>query len=342
MTMLKVVKDPWEIGIEKWTEFVATHPHGNVFHTPGMFELYNSYVKNESFLVSVVDPDGSIKGLLVAYIHKEYKGFAGRFTSRAIIWGGPLIAGQDLETAGILLRELNKTCNEKAIYIQFRNLWDTSHLKDIFLSVGYKYEDHLNFLFDLTKGDKILWDSIHPTRRKQINRSTKRGVTARIVDELSEDELNSCYTILKVVYKAAKLPYPDHAFFQNAFRVLGERGYLKTIIALYKDKIIGFRFFLSYRGMLYDWYAGSLPEHHDKYPNDLLPWELIKWGSKNGFNTFDFGGAGKPGVPYGVRDYKMKFGGDQVNFGRYEKINKPVSMRLAKAGFKVWRLLKIQ
>ena len=36
-----------------------------------------------------------------------------------------------------------------------------------------------------------------------------------------------------------------------------------------------------------------------------------------------FGGAGKPDKPYGVRDYKLKFGGQLVNWGRFEKVHKP-------------------
>lgn len=337
-----VINDYREIERRHWTEYVDHHPYGNIFHTPEMFDLFNFEEKSESVLVAVVNPENSICGLLIAYIHREYRGLLGELTSRAIIWGGPLIKDQDPEIAEILLKAFSNICKKKSIYSQFRNLWDTDIYHNTFNKCDFKFEDHLNFLFNLEKGEKFLWEKIHPTRRKQINRSIKRGVTATIVDELKEDELNSCYSILKRVYEVAKLPYPDLEFFQKAFQVLGECGYLKAIIAIYKDKIIGFRFFLSYRGLLYDWYAGSLPEHHDKYPNDLLPWELMKWGSNNGFNTFDFGGAGKPGVPYGVRDYKMKFGGDLVNFGRYEKTNKPVSMILAKAGFKVWRLLKIR
>jgi hypothetical protein len=337
-----IIKDYKEVERKLWSEFVAGHPDGNIFHIPEMFDLYISDDKYDPVFVSVVNPEKTICGLLIAYIHREYGGFLGELTSRAIIWGGPLIKGQDPEIAEMLLSEFNNICRKKAVYCQFRNLWDTDKYLNSFNNSGFKYEDHLNFLFDLGKGEKLLWEKMHPTRRKQINRSIKRGITARIVEKLKQDELNSCYTILRLVYKAARLPYPDLTFFQKAFHVLGECGYLKTIIAMFEGKIIGFRFFLSYRGMLYDWYAGSMPEHHDKYPNDLMPWELMKWGVVNGYSTFDFGGAGKPGVPYGVRDYKMKFGGDQVNFGRFEKINKPVFMRLATAGFKVWRLLKIQ
>jgi lipid II:glycine glycyltransferase (peptidoglycan interpeptide bridge formation enzyme) len=129
-------------------------------------------------------------------------------------------------------------------------------------------------------------------------------------------------------------------FFQKANNIFGNRGYLKSILATFEGKIIGFRFLLGYNGLLYDWYAGSLPEYKEKYPNDILPWEIMKWGISNGFKTFDFGGAGKPGINYGVRDYKMKFGGELVNFGRFEKVHKPFLLFIAKFAFTIWKQIK--
>jgi serine/alanine adding enzyme len=338
--MMLVIKDYREIERNSWVEFVAGHPHGNIFHTPEVFDLYNSDEKNEPVFLSVLTSERKICGLLIAYIHREYNGFAGMLTSRAVIWGGPLVVDCDPEVTASLLIEFNKICRKKAVYSQFRNLWDINCFKNIFDEKGYEYEEHLNFVFDLKIGEEFLWNRIHPTRRKQINRGIKREVKTTVVGSLLMADLESCYKILKAVYKAAKLPVPDPGFFKSAVKILCPAGYLKTILATYHGEIIGFRFFLCYNGSLYDWYAGSLPEHHDKYPNDILPWELMKWGIINGYSAFDFGGAGKPGVPYGVRDYKMKFGGDQVNFGRFVRINKPFVMILARIGFDVWKFIK--
>ena len=87
---------------------------------------------------------------------------------------------------------------------------------------------------------------------------------------------------------------------------------------------------LVYQKTIYDYYAGAYKEYYKKYPNDLIPWEVFIYGKKNGFTFFDFGGAGQPNVPYGVREYKKKFGGELINFGRFEKIHKPMSCKLIK------------
>ena len=53
------------------------------------------------------------------------------------------------------------------------------------------------------------------------------------------------------------------------------------------------------------------------------------------FEYFDFMGAGSPDSDYGVREFKSKFGGECVEYGRYIKINKPVLYHAGRIGLKV-------
>lgn len=99
-------------------------------------------------------------------------------------------------------------------------------------------------------------------------------------------------------------------------------------------------FCLAHKNTLFDYYAGAYRDYYNKHPNDLLPWEVLKWGKQNGFTRFVFGGAGKPNVPYGVRDYKKKFGGEFVNYGRFEKIHCPGLFKLIIPAFNLWKKLK--
>jgi serine/alanine adding enzyme len=335
-----VLNDYRALDYDKWDKFVSAHINGNIFHTPEMVMLYKNDQKQEPIVVAYLNAEDEILGLLVGAIQREYNGILGILTARIIIWGGPLVTGHDPVITNLLLSEFDKLCSEKAVYSQFRNLFEIKHLKDTFQKQGYIYQDHLDILFNLELGEEKLWHDIHPTRRKQINRGIKRNIQTQLSFTLQAKELESCYSILKLVYKEVKLPFPDLNFFRTALRILGPKGYFKAVLARYEGEIVGFRFFLDFNGVLYDWYAGSRPEHYDKYPNDILPWEIIKWGASNGRKVFDFGGAGKPGVEYGVRDYKLKFGGKLVNYGRFEKIYKPSLMRIAKTAFHIWKLLK--
>jgi len=94
---------------------------------------------------------------------------------------------------------------------------------------------------------------------------------------------------------------------------------------------------LCYKELVYAWYAGSDSAYFDKRPNDFLTWQVMLWSKANSYKVFDFGGAGNPTVDYGVRNYKMKFGGELVHFGRFEKTHKTLFMFI---GRKLYRLYK--
>ena len=54
----------------------------------------------------------------------------------------------------------------------------------------------------------------------------------------------------------------------------------------------------------------------------------------HGCNRFDMMGAGKPDEAYGVRDFKARFGGEQVEYGRFLYIRKSLLYWIGKLGVK--------
>jgi len=94
---------------------------------------------------------------------------------------------------------------------------------------------------------------------------------------------------------------------------------------------------LLFKDTIYGWYGG-MDRAYSKYtPNELLMWYILEWGVKNGYKVYDFGGAGKPDEDFGVRDFKAKFGGELVCFGRNKKIHVPFLLKLSEFGYKFYR-----
>jgi len=107
--------------------------------------------------------------------------------------------------------------------------------------------------------------------------------------------------------------------------------------AYFEGKMIAGQVRLCYKDLVYAWYSGSDSDYLQKRPNDFLLWNVLLWSKENGYQVFDFGGAGKPGIPYGVRDYKLKYGGELVNNGRFVKTHKPLFMYIGKIVYFVYR-----
>lgn len=321
-----------------WFSFVYNHPNGNIFQTPEMYEVYKNTKNYEPIFLAVIDEKEEILGTLLAVIQKEYSGFLGSFTARSIIYGGPLIKDNNPDVLDLILKEYDKITKSKAIYSQFRNMWEWREFKNIFIKNGFNYEEHLDIIVNLIKSEDELWRNVDTKRRNEIRNATKSNIIFSIKTEI--DYLKQCYEILKKVYKRAKLPLPAYSFFENILKLSNENFGLKLYCAEYDNKIIGCMLGLIYKGTIYDFYAGAYQEFYSKHPNDLIPWSVFLWGKNNGFEKFDFGGAGKPDKPYGVRDYKLKFGGELVNWGRFENVHKPLLMKVGKIGLKVWQKLK--
>lgn len=337
---LTIVQKSNQIDYRTWSNFVGEHPNGNIFQTPYMYEVYRES-KNYKPLLLFIEDSGGICGILLAVVQNFGGKIAGSLASRSLIIGGPLVRNNDKLLLKKLLGQYSLAIKEKAIYTEVRNSFNTNKQNQTFSKMDFHYEDHLDIHIDLQKDLDELWNELHKTRRKQIKRGQLRGAkVSEVVDYGNELEIIDCYKILTEVYKRVNLPLPPIEFFRSAINSLEPKGFLKIFTAKYENEIIGCRWVLCYNDIIYDWYAGSLQNHYDKYPNDILPWEIVKWGNENNYRIFDFGGAGKPGIPYGVRDYKLKFGGRIVNFGRYQKIHQPIAFKFAKIGFSLLRWTK--
>jgi len=325
---------------QTWSQYTARHPRGNIFHTPEMSQVFARTKNYETVLTALIDhSDGSVKGLHCALIQKDFAGILGRFTSRAITWAGPLVDHDDPQLLDLIIKGYNKYIKSRAIYSQFRNLWPwTQAQKEIMTENGYQYEEHLDILMDLTQDQETLLSNVHKERRHNIRRSEKKGTQFKELTSL--EEIETGLALVEETYKRVKLPVAHPSLFTAAYEILYPIKMVRYFGAVNQDKLIGVRIVLPYKEMVYDWYAGGSHEERNKYPNDYLPWQVILWCKQAGHNVFDFGGAGKPNIPYGVRDYKLKFGGQLVNYGRFMTVHKPLLMTMGKQALKIYQKLR--
>ncbi len=311
----------------------------SVFQSKEMYYVWYNTKNYEPFFTEITTKKGDIVASILAVIQKEHKGFLGKFSSRSIIIGMPVFHANDLGVLDKLLKDYNQKISGKAIYSQFRNLSKYSDKEiQIFAQNGFVYEPHLDIIHYLDKPIEEQFARLHKGRRKNIRRAERAGVGFREVKD--EKEFIKAYELVVSTYNRVKLPMPDKSLFFESYRQLTNKNILKTFVAILEEEIIACRMVLCYGDSIYDWYAGASEKHLDKYPNDFLPWKVMEWGSQNGYKSFDFGGAGKPGVPYGVRDHKLKFGGELVEFGRFQKIHNKVFWSVGNIGFKIWQKFK--
>lgn len=322
----------YQLPNEKWERFVEDHPYGNIFQTPAMFTLYNSIPQHKAFLVAILDDRENIMGLMSCCIIAE-QGLKSLFSRRSIVFGGPLIYNNDAHITNILLEAYNKAIKNKVIYTQFRNIWPLKKLEASLQKHHFKYEDHLTVLNDLTIPETQLINNINKKRLSSIRASIKKGLRMIVIED--ERRLARAVELIRLTYKRVQVPAPPDELFFAAKKILGDR--IHFFGSLYQDELVAVRVCLKYKDLIYDWYAGSDLQFSSLRPNDLLPMECLLWGKNMNGKIYDFGGAGKPGKPYGVRDFKMQYGGALANYGRYTKIHKGLMYKIGEFGIKMMK-----
>jgi len=328
---------------KSWEKLLQNHPHNTVFQSYKMYSFYKRVQNFEPFLFLCDDENGNYTGVLLAVLIKEGKGIKGYLSSRVIVYGGPVISEDATNKDNILnflLTALVRKLKNSSIFIQFRNFFEwTENEKQIFQKHGFSFKERLNLLVDTTDIATVM-SNISFTKQRQIRKGFASGV--QIVEPECEEDVKKFYTLLFDLYSnKVKKPLPSWSFFKVFFECSkqGKLGIIRMI--KFHDQIIGGILCpVTIDKNIYEWYVVGLDKDYKKnYPSVLATWSPIEYALQNNLQHFDFMGLGKPENDYGVRDFKMKFGKNIVNYGRFGRRNK-LLYGIVEIGYNILRTMK--
>ena len=326
------------LDIKVWRDYVDHHPQGNIFHTPEMYQVFEQTRGYHPLLYAAVDGESQVQALLPLAQITLMKGLLRLFTTRAIAYGGllstPNNAGREALTA--LLNAYSAKVARKVLFTDLRNLSDMSLLQPVFSACGFAFEEHLDYLIDLHCSPDQLLRRIGSRTRQHIRRGLRKGNV--IVEQVADTkQLTIWYDLLKKTYHAARIPLADPSLFEAAYKILQPQGMVVFWLARIGSAYVAASAELLYKDVIHGWYGGVDRTYTKDTPGELLMWHILEWGAVNGYKTYDFGGAGKPGEEYGVRDFKAKFGGQLVCFGRNKKIHSRHLLSWSEWGFQIYQ-----
>jgi serine/alanine adding enzyme len=321
-----------------WRAFVDQHPQSNIFHTPEMFQVFDQAKGHQPTLWAAVDGRERPLALLLPVRVTLRGGLLRRLTTRAIAYGSVLCASdpEGKKSLEALLQVYGRETKTGALFTELRNLSDQSDLQPVFSENGFAYEDHLNYLIDLDRSPEAVLQSMGRRTRKHLRRALREDKV--VIEEANQcEQVTLLYRLLRQTYAVANVPLADPSLFEAAFDVLHPQGMAKFLLARVGEAYVAGSVELIYRDAIYGWYGGTDRSYSRYLPNELLTWHILKWGAENGCQVYDFGGAGKPDEEYGVRDFKAKFGGELVSFGRNTCVHAPRMLRLSELGYRLLR-----
>ena len=356
-----------EIDRAEWSRLVRENATGTWFQTPEAYDFFASMPDLfRPFVVGAYSqplPKGKgerLRGVCVGYVTVEKNPIKQFFTRRAIIIGGPALADDctDEEVSELMKairngaqwrNDTTSLVNDELmspIYIETRNFNDYSRWRSAFEAAGFAYQPHLNFHVD-TSSVEAMWERMSENRKRQIkkgkpnpdrgsmtvhwtlNRAELFTLKGR---DVSEADIREWYAILAELYRTkVKTPLWPVEFFLEAYR----QGVGKFLLVKHDGKVIGGSMVVKDEGCVYEWFeCGLNSAYKDQYPSVMATYAGMLYAHEKGCRRYDMMGAGVPGVPYGVRDFKAEFGGEMVEHGRFLNVCKPLLYAIGKIAVK--------
>lgn len=174
-----------------------------------------------------------------------------------------------------------------------------------------------NFVMDLTPTEEELMKKMHSKTRYNVRLAEKKGVKVEI-----DNSDKAFKTFLKLHFETTERQgFHSHnqTYHTLAWETLREAGMATIGIAYYKKTPLSAWMLYTFKDTLYYPYGGSSVEYKEVMANNLLAWEVIKYGKNQGLKNFDMWGAlghnPNPKDPwYGFHRFKSGYGAELVEY----------------------------
>lgn len=309
-----------EIDKIQWDALAEQSPTASFFQTRECYDFYEALSFLKPFVVGVSENE-KLVGVLCGYVVAEGNSIKRFFSERAIVPGGLLLdVAISSEAICALLTAVKQTMSHRTIYLEIRNYNDFSVYRSNIESTGFSYLPHLNYQVELSDVETAL-GALSDSKRRQLKTSQKAGV--EWVETSNRLDVSAFYYKLKYLYDSKlKIPLFPLEFFEKLVQLPSG----KLLVVKHNGEIVGGMACVGIQGkVLYEWFVcGDESNEKNVYASVVATWAGIEYAARNNFKRFDFMGAGKPDKNYGVREFKSKFGGELVEYGRFLYICKPL------------------
>lgn len=348
-----------DIDRAEWSALVQSSSTGTWFQMPEAYEFFATQKKLFKPFAFGLENEGNLRGICAGYITIEKSVLKQFLTRRAIIVGGPCFADDSTdEDVATLMSSVRKELKKEAIYIECRNFNNFSRWKNAFEKAGFSYQPHLNFHVD-TSSVEVVEANLGKSRKRDIKTSVRDG--AVIIEKPTIEQVREYYAILENLYRTkVKTPLFPLSFFEALYAHCDGRfllvglskedgsteiigGTVCVVLDRNKSAIINHKseITMTPSGVMYEWFVcGRDGEWKSIFPSSYATYAGIKYAAEHGCARFDMMGAGTPDEAYGVRDFKARFGGKEVEHGRFLCITKPLLYKIGVLGVKILKKLK--
>lgn len=316
-----------EMDQEAWNRFCLQNG-GNIYQSPYFYHITRAargYIPHPRFALYQGELVASILPVEVRIMPSIFN----PISNRLIIFGGALWQPDEIGLQGVaeLFRNLLTSRNlPPYLFGEVRNYQPVETLVPVLEPLQVHYVDYRNYRVDLTRPREEVWRAMRKERQRGIRKAEKQGFVFREARNLKEVE--QFYQILHDLYRYKKIPLADISLFTGKWEEYSPLNVLKIFVVEHQGNIVGGRAMLLYNGVGYEWYTAARLDYASTHVNEWMVWQTFVYLQENGYRAYDFCGAGRPDEKYGVGEFKKRFGGQELRYGRFFFTPRPRLYRL--------------
>jgi hypothetical protein len=280
----------------RWMDFIQTCPDVKIFHHPAWMELMHECYGYSASILALADMDGNLRaGLPFMKVNSLLTGR--RWVSLPFSdYCNPL--HRDDAARNELTRQLIGTFRASALK-KMEIRWSLPEQAGV--------QQVMQFVLHTIQLDP---DPLQVSKRfkrthlQNIHTAEERGVKVEFGDQL--EHLKIFYDLQLETRKRHGVPSQPWKYFELLWKYIVKAGMGFVLLAAKDNEYIAGMVYLGWGKTLIAKYAASREDCFNLRPNNLLFWEGIRWGCKNGFTIFDMGRTEVENT--GLRNFKSRWG----------------------------------
>lgn len=320
-----------------WDEFVEANKSSTMEHLSGWKDVIERSYGLKSYYLQIVEKDELLGILPLVSINSRI--FGRQLVSMPFLDCGGICVKDGGDTKDIVDRFINGVL---ALSKELRaDLVDLRHLYD--LNLGWKTSlQRVNMVMELKSDEDSMWKALTSERRNRIRKSKKNELETSFY---GLDAIDEFYNILAVNMRDLGSPVHSKEFFINIMKVFENRT--KIIVVNQGSKPIGAAICFFFKDTISVPWVSSLRDSFRLYPNNILYWEVIRYGCNHGYKHFDFG---RSSIGSGTFEFKKQWGAKPVqlywnyyNTGKNtENVNHDISGSMKyQLALKIWQKIPV-
>src|SRR3989338_5687908 len=203
-----------------------------------------------------------------------------------------------------------------------------------------------SFWLDLTKSEAELLSGMKQKTRYNTRLAEKKKVV--ITEDNSPEAFEEYWKLTEETTKRQGFYAHTKKYHQLMFNTLQPMGIAHLFVAKHDERTLATWIIFVLNGIMYYPYGASTRDDRNVFGSNLLMWEVIKFGKRNGCGLFDMWGSPgpspRPSDPWaGFHRFKEGYGAKLVEFvGTYDLVINPLLYWPYRAGEEVrWVLLRL-